>query len=628
MVVLWAAIAGDASGFGAVLPVGGAAVLLLLGAGVAMALGRLAPPRIGRSGAVLVAATVALVAWTGATVAWSIVPDRSWDVFNKGLAYAAFLGLGIVLAAAAGRSAARYGASLLALVTAVVLVWALLAKAVPSLDPEGDRVARLREPVGYWNGLALLADVAIVLGLWLGASSGRRAVERVAGALLAYAATLALLLTLSRAGVLAGAAVVALWLALSRDRVEGGLLLAASAGPAVLVGAWAFTRPALVDDVALRADREADGMVFGVLAVAGAGLAVLLATLLVPRLGASARRTSGRGLIALALVCVVGAVAAVGVGVADAVSTGRSCSEVVNDPGRLGSLDPNNRWCWWNEAWDVYVGHAPEGAGAGSFEVARKRYRVDARNVLQPHSVPLQQLADGGLLALGLFALLVASGAWVCACAVRRLEGDERAAAVALVAAPAAYLLHAFVDYSWDFLAVTAPTFLALGVLAAAGRAPRAVARAPWLAVGAALAALVVLVSFSMPRIADRAVRASTRALDDGDFERARDRAQWARFLNPLSVEPLWALARLEERRGVLRKAEGRYVQAAELQPDNPETWYALGLFEFEARRRMCAAYTFLNESYTLDPSGSQWVPGGPLDVARDAVNAGACGPS
>ena len=625
MVVLWAAVAGDASGFGAVLPVGGAAVLLLLGAVAAMALGRLAPPRAGRSGAVLVAATVALVAWTGVTVAWSIVPDRSWDVFNKGLAYAAFLGLGIVLAGVAGRAAARYGASLLALVTAVVLVWALLAKAVPSLDPQGDRVARLREPVGYWNALALLADIAIVLGLWLGASPGRRALVRVAGALLAYAATLALLLTLSRAGVLAGAAVVALWLVLSRERVEGGLLLAASAGPAVVVGAWAFTRPALVEDVALRADREADGTVFGVLALVGAGVAVLLASLVLPRLGEPARRRGSRALVAIALLCVVGAVVALGVGVADAVSSGRTCSEVVNDPGRLGSLDPNNRWCWWNEAWDVYAGNAPEGAGAGSFEVARKRYRVDARNVLQPHSVPLQQLADGGLVALGLFVLLVASGAWVCVCAVRRLEGEERAAAVALVAAPAAYLLHGLVDYSWDFLAVTAPSLLGLGVLAAAGRAPRSVGRAPWLAAGAAVAAVLVLVSFSMPRLADGAVRESTRALDDGDLDRARDRAEWARFLNPLSVEPLWALARLEERRGVLRRAEGRYIEATELQPDNPETWYALGLFEFEARQRMCAAYTFLNESYTRDPSGSQWVPGGPLDVARDAVNAGAC---
>ena len=41
--------------------------------------------------------------------------------------------------------------------------------------------------------------------------------------------------------------------------------------------------------------------------------------------------------------------------------------------------------------------------------------------------------------------------------------------------------------------------------------------------------------------------------------------------------------------------------------------------------RRPCAAYEFLNEGYTRDPAGRQWVPGGPLDVARDAVNEGAC---
>ena len=91
-------------------------------------------------------------------------------------------------------------------------------------------------------------------------------------------------------GGCAGAAVVALWLVLSRERVAGGLLLAASAGPALAVGAWAFTRPALVEDVALRADREADGAVFGVLALAGAALAVLLVALVVPRLGESVRR--------------------------------------------------------------------------------------------------------------------------------------------------------------------------------------------------------------------------------------------------------------------------------------------------------------------------------------------------
>jgi hypothetical protein len=43
--------------------------------------------------------------------------------------------------------------------------------------------------------------------------------------------------------------------------------------------------------------------------------------------------------------------------------------------------------------------------------------------------------------------------------------------------------------------------------------------------------------------------------------------------------------------------------------------------------QNMCAAYEFLNNAYTRDPNGQQWETGGPLDVARDAVNDGACVP-
>ena len=56
---------------------------------------------------------VLLVAWTGATIAWSIAPDRSWDAFNRSVAFAAFLGLGVVLAGVGGRcgrAARRSGA--------------------------------------------------------------------------------------------------------------------------------------------------------------------------------------------------------------------------------------------------------------------------------------------------------------------------------------------------------------------------------------------------------------------------------------------------------------------------------------------------------------------------------------
>jgi hypothetical protein len=333
-------------------------------------------------------------------------------------------------------------------------------------------------------------------------------------------------------------------------------------------------------------------------------------------------------LVVVATVCAVGALAGLGIATANAVSSGRSCSEVVNDPSRFESLDPNNRLCWWSEAWDVFAGHSPEGAGAGTFEIARKRYRPDARTVLEPHSVPLQHLADGGVLALVLFLGLIGAAGAACVCALRRLDGPERAAGVALVAAPAAYLGHALVDFNWNFLAVTAPTMVAMGLLTGAGRRmPVARRRRPIFGIGAVLVAAVVLLSFSFPRLSDRMERSSTRALSANDLEQARDRALWARFFNPLSVDPLFALARIEQFRGRLGHAERRYIRAVELQPDNPETWHALGIFEFQALENLCATYRFLNNAYTLDPSGKQWVKGGPLDIARDAVNEGGCAP-
>jgi uncharacterized membrane protein YhaH (DUF805 family) len=635
--LLGATFAGDGSDVGGIIPVGGSAVVLLAAALVAVAFGWLPVLRVGRSGAVLVGSLVLLVAWIGTTVWWSIVGDRSWDTFNKGIAYVAFLGLGIVLATLARERAARLAGYMLALVIGVTLTWGLVTKAIPALVQD-ERIGRLNEPVDHWNALALLADAGIVLGLWLGTAALRRPV-RVAGALLAYAATLALALTLSRAGLVVGAGVLVLWFVLTSERVESALLLVASAGPAEVIAGWAFTRPALTDDLQPHTDRVADGRIFGVAALVGALLVVALVALGLRRsLTDESRHRLGRLLLVAGVALAVAAVTAGSVAAADSISSDRSCSEVVNDPSRLGSLDVGNRLCWWGEAWDVFA-HRPHesswsrigdyvgGAGAGTFEIARKRFRPNADTVTQPHSVPLQQLADGGVVAFGLFAVLVLAGIAACVCAVRRLHGPERAAAVALVTLPAAYLGHALVDYNWDFLAVTAPTMVALGVLAGAGRETRIGRRRPVLGVGIALLAAVVLVSYSFPRLADRAERRSTEALAQGDLERALDEADWAQFFNPVSADPIIARARVAEAAGVRWRAERLYIDAVELQPGNPFTWYTLGTFEFDVRRNMCAAYRFLNEAWTRDPAGNQWTPGGPLDVSRDAVNNGACPP-
>ncbi len=632
LLVLGAVVFGGGSGEASVAWLGSLAVALAAAAAAGGALGLLRFPALDGAGGTAAAAGLALVAWGGVTIAWSIAGDRSWDALDKGLVYAAFGVVGLALAGR-GRHGLRDVALVLAGVLGIALAWALAGKAIPSLFPDGDRATRLRNPVGYWNGLALLADAAIVLGAWL-AASVRGRIARPAGALLVYLAVVALLLTQSRAGVLAGLAVVGLWLWLAPERLRGAVLLLLAASAALLLSGWAFTRPALVEDGVLRADRVSDGRVFGLLLVVGAGVAVALATAVpVERLVETRRRELTRGIVGAGAVLLVagaiGLVAAVGNPFTWAGEQigGSGGKEVANDPGRFGSLNTNNRVAWWGEAWDVFRAHPLGGSGAHTFALARTPFREDAGYVNEPHSVPLQLLADTGIVGLALGVALAAGLGAGIVLALRRLRDDDRSAAVALVGLPAAYGLHALVDYDLDFLALTGPMLLVAWVLVGSGR-PSARVPAGWPAVaGAAAAALAIVVSLVTPELAARRVDAAYAALDAGSPSRAVERARSARDLNPLSPEPLWALADVEQAKGDDRASVAYLLRATELQPENPETWYRLGIAYQLGLGDECRAYGALNHAYTLDPKSSLWSSGGALDQARDAVNAGACEP-
>jgi len=113
-------------------------------------------------------------------------------------------------------------------------------------------------------------------------------------------------------------------------------------------------------------------------------------------------------------------------------------------------------------------------------------------------------------------------------------------------------------------------------------------------------------------------------ALDRGDLEAANDAVERARSLDPLSLQPVFADARVAEQRRREVAALEAYREATRLQPENPESWLQLGLYEFDVGDR-CGAYRDLNEAFTLDPAGKQWTRGGPLDLSRDWVNARNC---
>ena len=190
--------------------------LAVLAAAVSLGAGPIPVPR--GPGLACFALIGALTAWVGLTMWWSIAPDRSWQAFDRTLVYGAFAVLGL-LATRVPRPA-RTVAGGLAVLIGLVLLWALAGKVVPSLVPDGFRVARLRNPIGYWNSLALVAATAVPLGLWLSASRRHHAAVRAVGAVLVYLAEVAAVLTLSRAGILVAGLAALAWLAIERDRLE------------------------------------------------------------------------------------------------------------------------------------------------------------------------------------------------------------------------------------------------------------------------------------------------------------------------------------------------------------------------------------------------------------------------
>jgi O-Antigen ligase len=587
---------------------------------LAVAAGLAAGPRPALRGPGLAALVLfaALAAWVGITMSWSIAPDRSWEAFDRVLVYGAFAGLGL-LATQAPRPA-RTAAAGLAVLLGLVLAWALAGKVVPSLFPDGARVARLRNPIGYWNSLALVAATAMPLGLWLAAPRSHRRAVRASGALLVYLAELVVVLTYSRAGVAVAVLAALGWLALSRDRLESLATLVLVTPVAALLSLWAFSRPAITDDLQPYADRVNDGAWFGVFLCLGGALVCavtyLAAGFAVPE---ERRRLYVRRLGAVVALAAVGTVAGLLVHSSGTILhdfRGTNGREVTQDPARLAELSSSNRWTWWKEAWRLFEDAPAGGKGAATFEVARRDIRVGSVVTTEPHNLPLQFLSETGIVGFLLLLGLIGAGVAAAVSALRR-AGPERGAAAALAVGVGAFVLHSLVDIDWEFIAVGAPAFFALGVLVGLGAEWRPRRRLASAVV--AVAALGALYSLTAPFASGRLVDATYGAIDRGKIAQALSDGRSARWLDPLAVDPLLALGDAEAARADEAAALRRYRQAVDLQPENSSTWYALGSFEFFTGRYRAALHD-LDRAYGLDPYGPAGRPGGLLDQARAKV--------
>jgi len=594
--------------------------------------------RIGASPAAWAAVALlsAFAAWSGLSLAWSVDPSATWTELNRAIAYTLVVALALASGSWSRRTVARVAAGYLVIALAVSL-YALGGKIAPGLHVDGvfdlnqtRSFARLRAPLEYWNALALFCVMAVPIALRLAVDETR--VTRLR--LLALAALPALLatvgLTYSRGGVLSLLIAVGVTIVLAGSRLRTLMLLALGALASAPALAYGFTADDLTGALVPLGDRQTEGLIFGALLLGGtvllvvAGRLVLAAETRIPADAARSRRV-GLGLCVLLLLGVL--VGAGAMALSERGFTG-TISDQYEDftnprpadtlqPSRLLTANSGNRWLWWEEAAGAWWDHPIEGSGAGSFPVLHRQYRQNELNVLQPHSVPLEFLAEtglvGALLALsGLALLLVAALA-----GVRRLDpGRERGLAAALAGAGTAWLVHTLYDWDWDMPGVTLPALLFLGVLAARAPAPDPVRAAGPGARLALLAAITltlccVVLSAAFPSWAESksadARAGVTRNATPARLTDAAARVEEAARLDPLSIDPPLTAAVIADRRNRPDEALGHLIEAVRRQPENSRAWVRLA--EGEYRRGDLVNFRFaIRRARELDPN-SYYVP-------------------
>ncbi|HWC28143.1 MAG TPA: O-antigen ligase family protein [Solirubrobacteraceae bacterium] len=653
-----------------------AIALVGVGAAVGLLLTRTLSLRAPAEAWVGIGLLAGFAVWCGVTLLWSVAPDRTWAHVNRAVAYILVLVLAIALASSLPRAITRfaYGWLLVALACAV---YALAGKIIPGVELLGVDfnhtaiASRLRAPLEYWNALGLVMVLAIPIALRLTTDVSRRDATRLAGLAALFVLLVTLCMTYSRGGILACLVALIVLTVLGGPRLRGLAVVAVTVVVSIPVLALAFNRPALKGINVPLDERVPDGIVLG-LVMAGCLIALLIAgwglLRLEERVAWSAERTQlvWRGLGAaaaiLAVLTIGGILAAEGGPGGWADRSWEKFTETsrddVSDPARIVSSNSGNRWVWWEEAAGAWSEKPLHGWGAGSFPVTHRMYREVELGVQQPHNMPLQFLAEtgivGALLAIGAIGFLLFS-------ALDRIRsmagGRERDIAVALFAGAVAWFVHWLVDWDWDIPGVTVPALIFLGVLVAAPWAPRSGppvfrsatgARAAALALACVVAGLVI-VSAALPMIADQKASSAQAVSRDAGAEELEDAAADAALaarLDPTAVRPLLAAAAIAEGRDRLLEARRFLLEAVDRQPYSTVAWQRLLELALRTADRP-GARAAARRLLELDPigtptrvlnarlvlfevpaSGSPTATGTPLSPRYDASQAAAPAPS
>ena len=509
-------------------------------------------------GAGLVGAALGLFAvWALVSSVWSDAPARAVAEFDRALLY--LLMLALIATLPRTIETARTVLIGIAAGATFVCLGGLLSRVLPETFEIAPNVLdqRLSYPITYWNGLGLLAALAIVFATHLTCSPREHPAARVAGAAALPALAATLFFTFSRASI--AVAIVGVLAYLLTARPRGFLPAALSALPATAIAVvWSYNADLLAQpDPTTAAAADQGREVFLVLVLCTLAAAALrfafirlavddrLAAIDVPKRVRNSVAVAAAGVILIGL-----GSAWVAFDAGDRISRqyerfkeGDVIRASDDARERLTEAGNNGRIQHWEEAIDAWEREPLKGTGAGTYELTWAQHRPSEFTVRDGHSLYLEQMSELGIV--GLVLLLLALGGILVALGVRA-GGRERALWAAMFSAAGVWMLHAAQDWVWELPAVTLWLFAAGGI--ALARPPsvedtRVIAPPRLARVVGALVVLALCVTPVLNALADARLRDSVSAFKQGDCTTAIDHALSATSRMGARPEPYAILA-------------------------------------------------------------------------------------
>jgi O-Antigen ligase len=411
-----------------------------------------------RAGKVAIAGLALLAVWTLISIGWAPIAGSAYHAGQLVALYT-----GVLIAATAllwERPVQRAVEPALAVGAVIVIGYGISERLLPGLLHFSRSITaqgRLEQPLTYWNAMGELAALGLVLSARVAGDQSRPAPMRVAAAVATAPLGMGLYLTFSRGALFACVAgLVTLVVAAPKPAQLQSIGVAVFAGALATAGAAPFRGVTAL--AGAPATRERQG------AIAVAALVIVMVAAGMVQRALIARRDQEAELrlprrapvIALVVICA---------GFAVAVAAG--AEESSNQPLSAGATRyatlQSNRYAYWGVALRAFADEPLRGVGAGGWAVYWLRYRTINEGAQDAHSLPLQTMAELGLVGLALLLAFVGGVAVAARTAHRRAP----VLAAGPIAACVAYLAHAPLDWDWQMPAVTMIGLVLAGMLLA-----------------------------------------------------------------------------------------------------------------------------------------------------------------